>query len=88
MRIFWLQIFLIFAPFFLYRIYVVFVTRRKMETGGAWNEGPLTMLFVIGLLLSIISFIVMGATGDRVTEGDYTPATLEDGKIIPPHLDE
>lgn len=87
MRIFWLQILLIFAPFFLYRIYVAFVVKRKTETGGTWNEVPLTTLFIIGLVLSIISFIVMSVTGGHVTEGDYTPATLEDGEVIPPHID-
>lgn len=88
MRIFWLQIVLIFAPFFLYRIYVAFVTKRKVETSGTYSEVPLTVLFIIGLALSIVSFIVIGLTGERVTGGKYTPATLEDGEIIPPHIDE
>lgn len=88
MRIFWLEILLVFTPFLLYRLYVAFVMKRKMETGGSYNEVPLAILFIIGLVLSIISFVVIGLTGDHVTGGDYTPATLEDGEIIPPHIDE
>lgn len=88
MRIFWLEIFLVFVPFLLYRLYVAFVTRRKIETGGTYNEIPLAVLFIAGLVLAIISFIVIGLTGEHVTSGNYTPATLEDGEIIPPHIDE
>lgn len=88
MRIFWLQILLIFMPFFLYRIYVAFVVRRKVKSGGAYNEVPLARLFIIGLLLAILSFIIVGLTGDRVTDGDYTPATFKDGEIIPPKIDD
>ena len=88
MRFFWLQILLIFTPFLLYRIYVTFVAKRKVETGGTYNEIPLAVLFIAGLILAIISFIVIGLTGEHVTSGNYTPATLEDGEIIPPHIDE
>lgn len=88
MRIFWLQVLLIFAPFLVYRIYVAFVVKRKVETDGRFNEIPLTTLFIVGLVLALISFIIMGVFGERVTGGDYTPATFEDGEIIPPHIDE
>lgn len=88
MRIFWLQILLVFTPFLLYRIYLAFVTRRKADTGGTYNEVPLAVLFIIGLALSIISFVAIGLTGEHVIEGNYTPATLEDGEIVPPHIDE
>lgn len=88
MRIFWLEILLVFAPFFLYRIYVAFVVKRKVETGGTYNEVPLAALFIAGLVLALISFFIMGIVGERVTGGDYTPATFEDGEVIPPHIDE
>ncbi len=88
MRIFWLELILVFTPFLLYRIYVAFVVKRKVESGGTYNEIPLAMLFIVGLVLAVISFLVMGFVGERVTGGDYTPATFEDGEIIPPHIDE
>lgn len=88
MRIFWLEILLVFTPFLLYRLYVAFVVKRKVETGGTYNEVPLATLFVVGLALAIISFVIIGIVGERETGGDYTPATLKDGEIIPPHIDE
>ena len=88
MRVFWFEILLIFAPFLLYRVYVAYVTRHKVDSGGTYNEVPLTLLFIIGLGLSILSFIILGVTGEEVTRRDYTPATFEDGKIVPPSFEE
>lgn len=88
MRIFWLEILLIFAPFFLYRIYVAYVMRHKVDSGGTYNEVPLTLLFIIGLGLSILSFVFLGTTGEEVVRPDYKPATFEDGKIVPPSFEE
>jgi hypothetical protein len=75
-------------PFLLYRIYVAYVMRHKVDSGGTYNEVPLTLLFIIGLGLSIFSFIILGLTGEEVTGPDYRPATFEDGKIVPPRFEE
>jgi quinol-cytochrome oxidoreductase complex cytochrome b subunit len=87
MRIFWFEILIVFTPFILYRLYVAFVVRKKVESAGRYNETPLALLFVIGLILASLTLIVIGMTRGSVIGGDYTPATFEDGEVKPPHLD-
>ena len=83
MRIFFLQLVLIAVPFVLYRIYAAYVIRRKIESDDKFNEVPLSILFLAGVILAGLSFVFVGLTQESKL-GDYTPPRLEDGKIIPP----
>ena len=86
MRIFAFQIFLVALPFVIYRLYVFTVMRRKVQSGDTYNEVPLSILFIAGLVLAGVSLIAVWATQDTQM-GDYTPAKFEDGEIVPPKID-
>ncbi len=79
------QLFFLALPFLLYWGFVVFVARRKADSGGIWNEAPITWLLSAGILLMIAGFAYWGltdvqyssdvgeavqTTGDAVTIGD------------------
>lgn len=86
MRIFAFQLFLVALPFVLYRLYIYVVMRRKIESDDEYNEVPLSILFLAGLVLAGVSLIVIWAT-QETRMGDYTPAKFEDGEITPPKID-
>ena len=85
MRLFLLfQILLVALPFIVYRFYVGFVMRRKVQTEGKYNEVPLTLLLIAGLVLAGLAQVTMGLMQERDT-AIYEKARMdEDGTIIPP----
>lgn len=88
MRYILLELALILTPLLIYRTYVRFVVARKADKGMDWNEGPVTWLLIAGLVLAILGFVLWGLIGDRSEKGAYTPATYEDGKLIPSKIDD
>ncbi|MBX3455687.1 DUF6111 family protein [Ferrovibrio sp.] len=70
---------LLLLPFVLYFLYLWRVRR-------AGKEGPETtpwfMLSLAGLVLMIGSFAVVHVMSDQPS-GQYTPARLQDGRIVP-----
>lgn len=87
MRFFLFQLVLIFLPFLAYRLYLNFVVAKKVEEGDAFSEVRTSWLFAAGLILALLSLVIAGLTGEKVTEGTYKPPTLEDGKVVPPKID-
>lgn len=66
-------------PFLLYGLYIWHV-KRSGKDGP--EVTPWFWLAAIGLVLTILSFVVYGAFFGDVT-GDYAPARFEDGRIVP-----
>lgn len=81
-RIIIVQIVLFLLPFIGWAIFLA-VTRGLTATRSQYFIGPMPYwLAVAGLLLSVIGFVALGATGER-SLGVYKPLTFENGKLVP-----
>ncbi|WP_298727115.1 DUF6111 family protein [uncultured Ferrovibrio sp.] len=67
------------APFLLYGLYIWHVKRSGKDGPEAT---PWFWLAAIGLIFVILSFIVWGLFMEEKI-GDYVPARLENGRIVP-----
>lgn len=88
-----LQIALPFAlPFIAYAMWLA-VERRRAEKLGrgevpGWSEAPIVWLGAAGLLLAAIATagLLLLPGGDKAS-GIYVPPHLENGRIVPGHLE-
>lgn len=75
-----LQIILPFlAPFLIYFAYRLLVTRGRNLLGYT----PWYLLVTCGLALACVSLVSLAFTGGASPEGNYVPARIEDGRIVP-----
>lgn len=78
-------------PSLLYFIWLAYRNRQIARGGeGApqrWQEGPWAWLIVGGVLLAVIAGIVVSMLRGYGTEGRYVPPRVEDGRIIPGHVE-
>ena len=81
LRVIAFNIALFALPFVLYAAYV-WIRRRRLA-GDVLDNAPLAYLAGAGLVLVIVSFVIVGEITGEDPEGDYTPAQLKDGKIVP-----
>jgi len=77
------NLFLLALPFLLYAAYVALARRERVRAGEAWDQAPLSWLFIAGVVLVIASFLVLGLVTEDPGEGRYVPARYEDGRIVP-----
>ena len=77
---------LLFAvPFALYAIYVALMQLRP--PAATVRQTPWTMLFIAGLSLFALSFIVWGFTDGAPVGGSvYVAPAWENGRIVPGHF--
>ena len=83
MRVAFLRVLLFLLPFALFALYALLLNRRV----GTRPPTPWTLLFVIGLGLVATSFIVVGLTEGETTKGVYVPPHMQDGRIVPGHVE-
>jgi len=74
---------LFLLPFVLFGIYVFLQGRRGMARPAT----PWTWLFVTGLTLVIVSFVILGLTDNEPTKGVYIPPHVVDGHIVAGHVE-
>ena len=65
---------------------------RRIAQGGEgttrrWEEGPWAWLIGGGVVIAVLGAIGVAALGGRGKEGIYVPPRLEDGRIVPGHLE-
>ena len=77
------EIVLFLSPFIAY-VFWLMLQRRSPLHGPNW-EGKMTWLSIAGFSFVIISFIILGLTGNK-EQGAYTPARMENGKLIPAEI--
>jgi Family of unknown function (DUF6111) len=70
----------------------LFYENRRIARGGdgklrRWEEGPWAWLFAGGVVLTVLGVLVTVALGTRGHEGTYVPPRVEDGRVIPGHLE-
>lgn len=78
------------VPVLLYVAWLWYARRKAAKAGEAqpgFFDGPWLWAVMASLLLCIGGFIVLGLTQGGLEEGDYVPAKLVDGKIVPSHVE-
>ena len=83
-RRFLYELLLFLLPFALYAAYL---RLEKREEDAADRKHPWTVLFASGLALVVASFLVWGVTEGSGRQGDYVPPHVEDGRVVPGHVD-
>jgi hypothetical protein len=76
------EILLFLAPFAVYAIYLL-ATERDAREKEHWRRDVLAALGVAGGLLVIASLFVFAHFGGAPPGGNYTPAHMENGKLVP-----
>jgi hypothetical protein len=76
---------LILLPFALNGLYLLLLRWRP---NAVRPQTPWTPLFIAGLSLVILSFLVLGLTEGDSTKGVYIPPHVVDGKIVPGHIEK
>lgn len=77
-----LEVFLFLAPFAFYAIYL-FATERDAREKEHWRLKVLTVCAVVGCALVIVSLIAFAHFGGAPPDAKYTPAHMENGKLVP-----
>ncbi|HLL26943.1 MAG TPA: DUF6111 family protein [Xanthobacteraceae bacterium] len=76
------EILLFFAPFAIYAIYL-FATDHDAREKEHWRRDVLAALAVAGCLLVIASLVLLAHFGGSPPGGTYTPAHIDNGKLVP-----
>ena len=79
MRIALWQIFFIVLPFILYWGYVVLVAKKRSDSGGTWNDAPITWLLAAGILMAVASLFYWGLS--RELDDDVAMDALRSGAM-------
>ena len=75
---------LFLLPFALYGAYLRLA--KRVESEGEPRH-PWTFLFASGLVLVAASFLIWGITEGSGQQGVYVPPHVEDGRVVPGHVD-
>ncbi len=78
------EILLFLVPFALYGAYLRLSKREETEFKAAH---PWTVLFASGLALVAASFLIWGITEGAGQQGVYVPPHVENGRVVPGHVD-
>jgi heme/copper-type cytochrome/quinol oxidase subunit 3 len=78
------EAFLFLLPFALYGAYW---RLSKRNEGGPAPAHPWSMLFISGLILVAASFVIWGVTEGSGQQGVYVPPHLENGRVVPGHVE-
>lgn len=79
-----LRVLLFVLPFVLFGLYALLLRQR----GSARPVTPWMLLFVIGLGLVATSFVIVGLTEGETTKGAYIPPHMQNGQIVPGHVEQ
>lgn len=74
-------------PFAIYALYL-FITRRHVGTAADWEVRTLAWLSLAGAVLLIATIVVFIHFDTEPPGGTYVPAHMENGRIVPGHIEE
>lgn len=81
----------ILLPSLVYLAWLVYENRRIAQGGAGtmrrWEDGPWAWLVGGGVVIAVLGAIGVAALSGRGKEGTYVPPYLEDGRIVPGHLE-
>lgn len=69
-------------PFAVYGLFLL-ATRSGLFVPAAWPLGLIAKLTVVALVLVIISLVVLAQMSGAPPRSTYTPAHIENGKLVP-----
>jgi phosphoglycerol transferase MdoB-like AlkP superfamily enzyme len=78
------EVLLFLLPFALYGVYLRISKRGEDAPARAH---PWSVLFVSGLVLVAASFVIWGVTEGSGQQGVYVPPHVEDGRVVPGHVE-
>jgi hypothetical protein len=78
------ELLLFLLPFGLYAAYL---RLSKREEALPKEAHPWTVLFASGLALVAASFLIWGITEGAGQQGVYVPPHVENGRVVPGHVD-
>jgi hypothetical protein len=73
---------LFLTPFALYVVFLL-ATRARVFEPESWSLSRIIWLTTASFVLMIGSFIVLAHFGGAPPHSTYTPAHIEDGKLVP-----
>ncbi len=73
-------------PFAIYAVWLM-TTRGSAGNVGDWTIRTIGILAIGGIVLMAISLLFFINFSGSPPGGKYTPATIEDGKLVPGHID-
>jgi len=73
------------APFALFAVYLVLRLRYPLALEH-WTRGRVAMLTLAGLAAALAGMILLAAFAPR-GQGRYIPAHVEDGRLVPGHIE-
>lgn len=73
---------LFLAPFAAYALYL-WITKSGVFVRTSWDVTVLAWLTIVALVISIVSFIFLAEFSGAPPGSTYTPARIEDGRLIP-----
>ena len=79
------EVILFLLPFALYGIYWRYIGR--LSATAPKRAHPWTILFAAGLMLVAASFVWWALTSGEPAGGVYVPPRVEDGVIVPGHVE-
>ena len=81
------NILLFLLPTFIYVAYVYMTRDEKPEAARVLDDAPLVWLFMAGAVLMVVTLVTFGSMTGGQPGQTYTPPVLEDGRIVPGHVD-
>jgi len=89
-RVILIRLLLLVLPVLVYLAWRYWSHRRALASGQPGldlKEGPWLWLILAGAALAIGSLVLLRLTAGEPPGGAYVPPRLEDGRIIPGHID-
>jgi hypothetical protein len=83
-RRFLYELLLFLLPFALYAAYLRVSRGENLEFS---RKHPWPMLFASGLVLVVASFLYLGFVEDAGQRGTYVPPHVENGRVVPGHVE-
>lgn len=78
-------------PSLLYLAWLAYENRRVARGGEGvlrrWQEGPWAWLFAAGVVIAVLGSILLSTMGGPGISGRYVPPHLEDGRVVPGHVE-
>ena len=76
---------LFLSPFALFAVYLVLRARYPLAIEH-WPRTRVATLTLVGLAIAVLGMAVLAAFAPR-GQGTYVPARIENGKLIPGHIE-
>jgi len=83
MRLSLIELAFLSLPFLIFFSYRGFLIRHRQMDGEAFSPVPYHKLFIAGGVISILVFVVLFFGNEKITDGQYIPAHMEDGQLVP-----